>query len=266
MRPAEYPRLIAIIFSKTFWPKVCGTEQGSDDRLAGRGESVLQGSKKPTWALIAKAFVDPDWTDHGVELQNPNDHLDATDVGEHANVELDRLRESISTLDREAYRKPAIRWRNMWKNDDGDDDVIAAGVRIAGWWKILRKDPRAARARENRSGSAGMHSWRFCGNKLTNQLMMDWLELRDAGETNCFSSQYLNVELDEGSGAGFNTLPDNDLVSTDSDDEDDDSTPAGRRATAKRKVSGESGQVKSNKKSTQGVIEANALSLVEVGK
>ena len=36
MRPGEYPRLIAIVVSDENWPKMCGSEQGSDNRLNGK--------------------------------------------------------------------------------------------------------------------------------------------------------------------------------------------------------------------------------------
>ena len=71
MRPGEYPRLIAIVFSDENWPRVCGSEQGSNDRLDGRGESNLLGDRYPIFAKIAKDFINPDWTNDGVPPRTP---------------------------------------------------------------------------------------------------------------------------------------------------------------------------------------------------
>ena len=73
MRPGEYPRLIASVFRDENWPKVCGSEQGSDDRLDGKGESNLQGDRHPIFAKTAKDFINPDWTNDGVPPRNPKD-------------------------------------------------------------------------------------------------------------------------------------------------------------------------------------------------
>lgn len=43
-----------------------------------------------------KSYLDLDWADNGVELQNPRDHASATDVGERENAELDRFREALA--------------------------------------------------------------------------------------------------------------------------------------------------------------------------
>ena len=71
MRPGEYQRLIAIVFSDENWPRVCGSEQGSNDRLDGRGESNLLGDRYPIFAKIAKDFINPDWTNDGVPPRTP---------------------------------------------------------------------------------------------------------------------------------------------------------------------------------------------------
>ena len=109
MRPGEYPRLIAIVFSDENGPRVSGSERGSNDKLDGRGESNLLGDRHPIFAKIAKDFINPDWTNNGVPPRNPKDDANATEVDEHANSELDRLREALASLDEEAYRKPALR-------------------------------------------------------------------------------------------------------------------------------------------------------------
>lgn len=36
------------------------------------------------------------------------------------------------------------RWRDQWENEDGDIDLVSAGVRVAGWWKKLRKELRVS--------------------------------------------------------------------------------------------------------------------------
>ena len=66
--------------------------------MAGKGESNCLGKKHPTWAKIANAYLDPEWSDNGVQLQNPNDHAEATDVGERENTELDRHREVLAIV------------------------------------------------------------------------------------------------------------------------------------------------------------------------
>ena len=54
---------------------------------------------------------------------------------------------------------------------------------------------------------------------LTNQLMMDWLDIRSGGEECILTKQYLDAAIDTESGAGFNTLDEKDEVSSDSDDD-----------------------------------------------
>ena len=94
-----------------------------------------------------------------------------------------------------------------------------------------------AREKENKSGGAGMHSWRFCGNKLTNQLMMDWLDIRSGGEECILTKQYLDAAVDMESGAGFNTFDEKDEVSSDSDDDHGKDNPSAghKRGRGKRK-------------------------------
>ena len=107
MSPGDYPRLIAIVFSNENWLKVCESELGGDDRLDWKGDILLDRNR--IFAKIAKDFINPDWTNDGVPPRNPKDHANATEVDEHANSELDRLREALASLDEEAYRKPALR-------------------------------------------------------------------------------------------------------------------------------------------------------------
>ena len=94
-----------------------------------------------------------------------------------------------------------------------------------------------AREKENKSGGAGMHSWRFFGNKLTNQLMMDWLDIRSGGEECILTKQYLDAAVDTESGAGFNTLDERDEVSLDSDEDHGKDNPSAgdKRGRGKRK-------------------------------
>ena len=96
---------------------------------------------------------------------------------------------------------------------------------------------QVAREKENKSGGAGMHSWRFCGNKLTNQLMMDWLDIRSGGEECILTKQYLDAAVDMESGAGFNTFDEKDEVSSDSDDDHGKDNPSAghKRGRGKRK-------------------------------
>ena len=72
---------------------------------------------------------------------------------------------------------------------------------------------------------------------LTNQLMMDWLDIRSGGEECILTNQYLDAAIDTESGAGFNTLNAKDEVSTDSDEDDGKDNPlaGGKRGRAKRK-------------------------------
>lgn len=101
-----------------------------------------------------------------------------------------------------------------------------------------------------------MHSWRFCGNRLSNQLMIDWLEVRGGVEGNAFSKQYLEVELDEESGAGFNSLDhDEGLLSTDS--EEDEELVINRSRKRKSRGGGDD-SYRGAKKSVQDVIENSA--------
>ena len=82
-----------------------------------------------------------------------------------------------------------------------------------------------------------MHSRRFCGNMLTNQLMMDWLDIRSGGVVCIFTKQYLDEAMDTESVSGFNSLYDKDQVTTDSgEDETEDNPPScGKRGRVKRK-------------------------------
>lgn len=106
IRPSELPRLIAIVFSETFWGEVCGSEQGSDDRLAGKGESNVRGDRHPIFRRIAKAFADPAWKDNGRPLSNPYTHEDEYDDDPLFAPELDKLRDALSEVD---YIEPAKR-------------------------------------------------------------------------------------------------------------------------------------------------------------
>ena len=73
---------------------------------------------------------------------------------------------------------------------------------------------------------------------MTNQLMIDWLNIRSVDEECILTKQYLDVAIDTESGAGFNTLDDKDQVSTDSDEDDANDNPSsgGKRGRGKRKA------------------------------
>ena len=105
-----------------------------------------------------------------------------------------------------------------------------------------------------------MHNWGFCGNEMTNQFKINWLSVRNVNEEVHFSRQYLDMKMEEGSGAGFHTLDDKDCVPTDSD-EGDQLRPAGRPGANARLP----GRIET-KKSTQNANEANTRNIVDVGE
>ena len=109
VRPGEYPRLIATVFSDDNWPKVCGSEQGSDDRWMGKERTISKETGTPSSQKSQDFINNPDGTNVGVPPRNPKDHANATEVDEHANSELARLWEALASLDEEAYRKAALR-------------------------------------------------------------------------------------------------------------------------------------------------------------
>ena len=117
------------------------------------------------------------------------------------------------------------------------------------------------------NGGAGMHSWRFCGDKLTNQLMVDWLDIRSGVEERIFTKQYLDVATDTESGVGFNTLDNEDQVSTDSDEDDAEDSPSsgGKRGRGKL-MGGDDDDSYKSKKTRSSELTTASERLARVGE
>ncbi|CAN0239485.1 unnamed protein product [Scytosiphon promiscuus] len=245
-RPSDLPRLIAIVFSAEFWEGICRSEQGSNNRSSNKRESNLLKDRHPIWRKVAAAYLDPGWKDQGSLPSHPVDHASVGCDGD-TDMELE-IKSLVRALEDVDYICPAERWRSILRDDEGDIDMVNAGSKFHGWWKFLRGELREVRRKEDKSGNHGRHSWRFCNKKVTGQLMLDFIDRSGGDEGNEYAKEYLDAELDEDSGAAFNSLNDEeDDTSDDEDDEDgedgeddeddEDGDSRGRRRKKRRKKS-----------------------------